>query len=230
MAEMIHCPQCQRELQIPEEFIGRPVKCPSCGSNFITTPSAPGTPRPPSEVTAAPPPPTDPYGAPPQVTAAPPTFAYPRPPLTPASNTDRARRAVMGPAVLMLILAPLWLMCDLFQMHQALTMKVEDAARALELFPPGEFRDELEKELQRETEPAAVQRTVILKGIFAFTSLIVFFGAAQMLRLRSWILAVVAGVLTILHFDHCCCVPFNMAAGIYALVVLFLPWVRSAFQ
>jgi hypothetical protein len=130
----------------------------------------------------------------------------------------------------LLILAPTWMLCDLFQIHQAMTMKFEDGAKALELFPPGEFRDELEKELQRETEPDAVRRTVIIKAIFAATSIIVFFGAVQMLRMRSWVLAVIAAVLTILHFDHCCCVPFNMGAGIYAVVVLFLPWVRSAFQ
>ena len=51
-----------------------------------------------------------------------------------------------------------------------------------------------------------------------------------MIRLRSWALALTASILTIIHFDHCCCVPINMVVGIVALIILFLPWVRSAFQ
>ena len=40
MPEIIQCPTCRRELQIPEEFIGKPVKCPSCGLNFVTSAAA----------------------------------------------------------------------------------------------------------------------------------------------------------------------------------------------
>ena len=28
---ILNCPQCQRQLRVTEELIGRPVKCPACG-------------------------------------------------------------------------------------------------------------------------------------------------------------------------------------------------------
>ncbi|HEV3261734.1 MAG TPA: MJ0042-type zinc finger domain-containing protein [Gemmataceae bacterium] len=34
MPEIIHCPQCQRQLRVPEDLFGRAVKCPSCGTTF----------------------------------------------------------------------------------------------------------------------------------------------------------------------------------------------------
>ncbi len=34
MAEIIHCPQCQRRVQVPEELAGQQVKCPSCAAVF----------------------------------------------------------------------------------------------------------------------------------------------------------------------------------------------------
>jgi predicted Zn finger-like uncharacterized protein len=51
MAEAIHCPQCARELRIPENLLGKRVKCPGCGTTF--TAPAPGEAAEPAE-----PPPT----------------------------------------------------------------------------------------------------------------------------------------------------------------------------
>lgn len=34
MPEIINCPQCQRQLRVPEEMIGQPVKCPFCSATF----------------------------------------------------------------------------------------------------------------------------------------------------------------------------------------------------
>jgi hypothetical protein len=44
MADIIHCPSCQRKLQVPETLIGQDVQCPSCGATF----QAKGSPEPPS--------------------------------------------------------------------------------------------------------------------------------------------------------------------------------------
>jgi hypothetical protein len=43
MSDIIHCPSCQRKLQVPETLIGQDVQCPSCGATF----QAKGSPRPP---------------------------------------------------------------------------------------------------------------------------------------------------------------------------------------
>jgi predicted Zn finger-like uncharacterized protein len=44
-AELVSCPECKRNLRVPEELIGKLVKCPTCGQTFNADP-----------VTQAPPP------------------------------------------------------------------------------------------------------------------------------------------------------------------------------
>src|SRR3981189_84925 len=34
MPEVVTCPQCERQLRVPDELIGQRVKCPTCGTNF----------------------------------------------------------------------------------------------------------------------------------------------------------------------------------------------------
>jgi hypothetical protein len=43
MAEIISCPQCARKLRAPDDLLGRPVKCPTCGTTFTAE-----LPRPPA--------------------------------------------------------------------------------------------------------------------------------------------------------------------------------------
>jgi predicted Zn finger-like uncharacterized protein len=52
MAEIVNCPQCERKLRVPEELLGKKVKCPTCQSTF--TASAAGSE--PAGVAAPPPP------------------------------------------------------------------------------------------------------------------------------------------------------------------------------
>src|ERR1700674_5512656 len=51
MPEIIQCPQCDRKLKVPEDLLGKNVKCPTCGATF-TAAAAGGAP-------AAPPPPVE---------------------------------------------------------------------------------------------------------------------------------------------------------------------------
>jgi hypothetical protein len=52
MTSVNNCPECQGQLQVPGEFLGRKVKCPTCGAQFIagggsaSVPVAPATPAP----------------------------------------------------------------------------------------------------------------------------------------------------------------------------------------
>lgn len=39
MAQLIQCPQCDRQLRVPDELLGKRVQCPSCGNTFVA-PSA----------------------------------------------------------------------------------------------------------------------------------------------------------------------------------------------
>jgi predicted Zn finger-like uncharacterized protein len=39
-AELVNCPQCQRTLRVPNDLIGKQVKCPTCGHTFTGYPEA----------------------------------------------------------------------------------------------------------------------------------------------------------------------------------------------
>ena len=38
MTEIVACPSCQRQLQIPENFFGQTVQCPDCRHQFVASP------------------------------------------------------------------------------------------------------------------------------------------------------------------------------------------------
>ncbi len=42
---ILNCPQCQRQLRVTEDLLGRPVRCPACGLTF-TVPADGGQPQP----------------------------------------------------------------------------------------------------------------------------------------------------------------------------------------
>ncbi|OAI41044.1 hypothetical protein AYO40_03940 [Planctomycetaceae bacterium SCGC AG-212-D15] len=212
MPEIIRCPQCQRELQVPEEFIGRPVKCPSCGLNFVTRSEAAPQPLPRvGEVTYAHSEAADP------------------PPRTP-QEVERARKAVFPAALCLLIVSCLCLFVDVLLIHQAATFSREEAEESLEDFPPGPMRDSIEHMLDRAAEPETLRVMVFCASTLGIFSLVSILGAIQMMRLRSWGLALTASILSLIHFDHCCCIPFNMAVGLWALLVLARADVRSIFE
>jgi predicted Zn finger-like uncharacterized protein len=53
MPEVVNCPQCERKLRVPEELLGKKVKCPTCGNTFTAEAG-------PAGADAAPPPPPPP--------------------------------------------------------------------------------------------------------------------------------------------------------------------------
>ncbi len=48
MPEVTSCPQCQRKLRVPDELLGKKVKCPGCGLTFTAAADAPAPPVSPS--------------------------------------------------------------------------------------------------------------------------------------------------------------------------------------
>src|SRR5437764_749206 len=47
MAEIVNCPQCDRKLRVPDELLGKKVKCPTCGETFTAEVAEPSPPPPP---------------------------------------------------------------------------------------------------------------------------------------------------------------------------------------
>src|SRR5437870_2853564 len=35
MAQVVDCPECRRQLQIPEQYAGKRVRCPECRADFV---------------------------------------------------------------------------------------------------------------------------------------------------------------------------------------------------
>jgi predicted Zn finger-like uncharacterized protein len=61
MAEIVNCPQCDRKLRVPDELLGKKVKCPTCGNTFNAeveelSPAPPPAPRPEPRSPLGPPP------------------------------------------------------------------------------------------------------------------------------------------------------------------------------
>ncbi len=53
--ELVTCPQCRKKLRVPEELLGKQVKCPTCTEVFTADPSHAAEPLPPSEEPVPPP-------------------------------------------------------------------------------------------------------------------------------------------------------------------------------
>jgi hypothetical protein len=53
MTDIIRCPSCQRQLQVPDNFAGQKVQCPKCAATFVA--GAPAPVAPPREAVEAPP-------------------------------------------------------------------------------------------------------------------------------------------------------------------------------
>jgi predicted Zn finger-like uncharacterized protein len=48
MPEIVNCPQCDRKLRVPDELLGKKVKCPTCGNTFTAEVAEPPLPPPPA--------------------------------------------------------------------------------------------------------------------------------------------------------------------------------------
>jgi predicted Zn finger-like uncharacterized protein len=54
MPEIVNCPQCERKLRVPEELLGKKVKCPTCENTFSASIASSAAPTPPRREEPAP--------------------------------------------------------------------------------------------------------------------------------------------------------------------------------
>lgn len=215
---IISCPQCSRPLRVPDALVGRLVKCPSCNVQFQAA-AGNAVPQPVvlnSPLEAGPSPlPTGPVGQ---------FFAQPAP--YPASwAADSARAALTGPAICLILVGILGLLVNTFGLVNTW------------LIDPAEMAEAQQQMQQRMGLPQQDPQTMELSmrialGLYmacALGSLIIILGAIQMLRLRSYWLALLGSIVPFFVIMPCCCVvgtPF----GIWSLVMLLRPEIRDAFQ
>jgi hypothetical protein len=70
---------------------------------------------------------------------------------------------------------------------------------------------------------------LVIQGLFVGLGLLVTVGAIQMLRRRTYGLAMASSILAMLNITNCCCL-LGIPFGIWALVVLARPEVKAAFE
>jgi hypothetical protein len=208
--ELIYCPSCNQKVRVPEEMLGQTVQCPLCRLVF-TAPVRGGEPAPPPLVQAPPsvaPPPGDDLYSPYQAEA--------------------AIGLVRAPGIALMIAAILALLLNVYRLVKLSTMGVDGLAQELQ------EQEELWKQLGISLQQGLPTSTlytaeIVALCIFLVLDLGMLVGGVQMLNARSYGLALTGGIFAILSALNCPCCLLSFPFGIWALVVLLRPDVRSLF-
>ena len=68
----------------------------------------------------------------------------------------------------------------------------------------------------------------VVQSLFVVLNLVIIIGAIQMMRIRSWGLALAASILAMIDLTGCCCL-MGFPVGIWSVIVLSLENVRRLF-
>jgi hypothetical protein len=124
---------------------------------------------------------------------------------------------VVAPAICLIITAILGILVDLAQIVMAAFMPAPK--------PDPNLPQWLNDLQQGSHGPAAIAGG----AIFAVLSLVVLIAAIQMLRRRTWGFAFAGSIMAMANIGNCCCL-LGIPFGIWALMVLNKPEVKSSFQ
>jgi hypothetical protein len=145
---------------------------------------------------------------------APPSFAAP----SATGSPQSAIEAVKGPAICIIVMAALGIAVHLFSavMHLVGNPMMD---RQIPNMPP-----QFQAYMQNLQGPVGL----VLGLVGAALNAVTLFGGIKMMRLQSHGFAMVACILTMLPVSSCCC-PVGLAFGIWGLVVISKPEVKSHF-
>ena len=228
MASTFECPKCGRELKVPDELLGKKVKCPACQSVFIT--AAEEEPPAPPPAASEPQEGIIPNRAAPEATEEPTEEERPRKRARrweddyeeedysrPRSRRRRAQSAVAGPAIALMVLGAMYICINI----GILILRILNFSSAINAAPPG-------------VDPASAAGfrfgiyfgfVIELLGMLLGGTIIL--GAIQMKNLGNYGLAMTASIAALLPCHYCCLL--GIAFGIWALIVLNQEDVKSAF-
>jgi len=215
MANTIHCPSCSRELRVPDELIGKKVKCPACSTTF-TASVAGGE--------AGVPAPAAGYEGQPAASGAPaaPGRDYQEPeedfdrPLGLDRARERAKGRVMPPAICLIVAAVLGLLLDGFQVVYA-------------FMPPQPVDPKLPPFVQEMQKGSHGPQAAVMGMIGVVYCAIIIFASVQMMGLRMWGFALAGTIMSMINLcNGCCCL--GLPFGIWALIILLDQEVKNAFR
>jgi len=243
MPEIINCPKCERKLRVPDNLLGQPVKCPSCGITFTGGPAdeappeaaprpmtPPAMPLPPlSEPQAAPEPPRPTWDSQPPGPQREPEFARSRPlrdryddyddsHSTGALTHAEASQALQGPALALVIICILSIICHVGYMGLGFI----GAAGGLD--GPRRVNN-----AAMNPEAVGMCSNFIFGAVGLVLDILVLLGAQKMRDLESYGFAMTACILSLIPcFGPCC--GLTLPFGIWGLVALNQPGVRERFH
>lgn len=206
MPTTLNCPSCSRPLRVPDELLGRQVKCPSCGTTFLATSSGEAALAPAARESYEPDESEAEYEE----------RAEDRP-RGRAGQRSWAEGKVRAPAVCLLVAGVLGVLADGFQIFQVLAL------------PPPVPDPQMPPWLNDLQQQAHSPVAAVFGVIFAVLSLVIVIAAIKMMNLRSWGLALTGSILAMVNLGNGCCL-LGLPFGIWALITLTNPEVKAAFE
>ena len=215
MHTIVSCPSCARQLRVPEELLGKAVKCPSCQSTFTANESAP-PPPPQSAPPPQPAPDAGPFGGFESRGAPPAWNEYSGAPRERNVRDEAARSSAYGPALALMITSGI----ALATFSCFLLFNLARGAGAIGNPNAG----------GRGGDPAifeaGVGAMVCIWGLI--WNSVIFTAALQMSKMKSWGYALAGSILAVIPCNHCFCI--TIAFGIWAIVVLSNVEVKESFR
>jgi hypothetical protein len=212
----LECPQCQKRLRVPATAVGKRIRCPAC-SHVIDVPAEMGT-------TAEPP---KPRSTPRRKEPEPEPDSHDEPSRDDGDDDYREKRSVRrrrspggpltGLAIVLLVIASLSLLLDLFNCGFAI------------FGPEPEVNAQDPAILQQIAKSSHGPLAASMQGGLAIMAIVTIVGSIQMLRRKTWGLALTACILAMIHIGSCCCV-LGLPIGIWALILLVNPDVKDSFS
>jgi predicted Zn finger-like uncharacterized protein len=209
-AEVISCPSCRHSVRVPESLLGEAVRCPSCKSYF-TAPTRDAEGR---------------LGEA-QLLSEPPPFVSDDEDAEFDRRPSRKAGSLKLPAAFLLLIGILGSAVNGFEAYRAISdpelvkRQAVEAQKMIAQIMKVEFKEEDAKQ--------ASNILPIVKIIFFCVSLMPLFGAIAMLTTRFLPLAFLGSFVAIINPANCICV-LGAPVGIYCLIKLFDPDVRSLFR
>jgi predicted Zn finger-like uncharacterized protein len=217
MPEVVTCPKCERQLRVPDELIGQRVKCPTCGTNFTATVGGSPPDRPEDYQNA-------PTGNQPEAVQ---TYREDSGSGPQAEQRHaRALASVKVPAICLLIVSVIGLLCDGFNFIRALTVPPPKAEDVIRVFPG--FKGQ-EKELEEQLKMMSGPVLPVIAAVFLVLCIVTLFGSLAMLAGRMRWLGILGSIAAMINLGSCCCV-LGLPLGIWSLVVLLRDDVKNAFH
>ena len=214
MPNTIHCPQCNRELRVPDELLGKKVKCPACSTTFTASVAGP-------EVAAQPPPQGETAPAPsqgPRDEYEEYDESYERERRV-ARAKDRVKGKVLAPAICLLVAAVLGILANAGQIIMSL-------GPAPQLPPPRPGEPEFFRELQKSSHGPAATAAGAFGVVYC---IVIIFASIQMMQMRMWGLSLAGSIMSMINCFNCCCI-LGLPFGIWAVIVLSNEEVKASFR